>query len=206
MNVTKKCLLFLTFSLLPTVLPAVVRDRRVVRDTICACTPAHWREIRDLFFYQFQTNSDSLFNWAYVNTGDEGDKEGKDAIKLVYGPGNYDPVTRRGDQQFDIWVLGSKMFTDRHLGTANHGDYLTATYSGSMLEGANIILRSDSLSPMQTAVYYEFHLRFGKFFSIFVNNRVWQNAVAWRLNTVFDNIIEFAEKGLVTVRPPKKKE
>ncbi len=201
-----KRILFLILSFLPTVLPAAVRDRRVVRDTVCECTPARWREIRDLFFYQFQTNSDSLFDWVYVNTGGDDDKENKDAIKLVYGPGTYDPVTKQGDQQFDIWVLGNNLFPDRHLGTINHGDYLTATYSGSMLEGANIILRSDSLSPVQTAVYYEFHLRFGKFFSIFVNNRVWQNAVAWRLNTVFENIIEYAETGQVTVRLPLKKE
>lgn len=178
------------------------QNRQVRVDTICSCTPARFQQVIDKFFYQFQTNSDSIFEWAYLNTGGDGDSTegGKDAVALRYNKATYDSITRTGDLALDIYVLGAKMFADRHLITTNQGSRLNATYSGSLLDDAHISFTVDSVAPQTVKVRYEFSLVFGKFASMLVSDKIWQNAMRWRLEQVFANLVEYAETGSVINR------
>ena len=172
---------------------AVRRDRHVVIDTVCNCSGQYLQSVIDKFFYEFQTNPDNLFTWAYLNTEGDGDKNGKDAIVIKYVQTEYNALTREGDQTLDIYVLGSKMFPNRHLGTVNHGNRITATYSGSLLENAEIRFDLDSVAPAKTAVHYEVNFVFGKFFSLFITDKNWATIGQWRFGVVLANIINYAE-------------
>lgn len=185
-------IIFILFISLPT--NAFRRDRHVVIDTICNCSQQHLQTVIDKFFLEFQTNPDNLFTWAYLNTDGDGNTNGKDAIAIKYVKTEYNAITREGDQTLDIYVLGSKMFPNRHLGTINHGNRLTATYSGSLLEDAEIIFKLDSITPTQTAVHYEVNFVFGKFFSLFITDKNWASIGQWRFGIVLSNIIEYAER------------
>lgn len=195
-------LILVALSCCPLFLQARPQHRQVVKDTVCACSQEHFQQVVDTFFYQFQAESHRLFDWAYLNTGGDGnsDSNGKDAIALAYIGNTYDTLTKTGDQAFDIYVLGSRMFPDRHLITVNHGWYLTATYSGSILESADIQFQQHALAPDSTAVHFEFNIVFGKFFSLFVSNKIWENVIRWRMEQIFANIVEYAETGTVIDR------
>jgi hypothetical protein len=192
--------------------------REVVIDTVCNTSLKDLLLTADRFCYQFQACPDSLFSWAYVGLGEQEDpnkektKESKDAIKLRYKDRVYDPKLKTGDVAIDIYVLGVRWWKDQHLGTKYvltrpaHSPYpltafMKATYSGSILEGGDFVLRMEPISPTQTKVHYEFRLVFGKVLSAFISDKTWHNAIEWRLATILDNIIEYAETG--TVQPKK---
>lgn len=172
---------------------AVRQDRHVVIDTVCNCSLQHFQKVVDMFFLEFQTDPDHLFTWAYLNTDGDGNTKGKDAIVIKYVHTEYNPLTREGDQTLDIYVLGSKMFPNRHLGTINHGNRLTATYSGSLLEDAEIRFDLDSVAPAKTTVHYEVNFVFGKFLSLFITDKNWATIGQWRFGVVLANIINYAE-------------
>lgn len=176
------------------------RERAVVVDTICGCSAERFRQVVDKFFFQFQTNSDSLFQWVYLNTEGDGNKDegGKDAIALRYGDAKYDPVTRSGDLAIDIYVFGAKMFADRHIYTQNYGTSMNATYSGRLLDNLDIIFHVDSIGPEQIRVRYDFKLRLGQMAAALVSDKTWHGAMRWRLEQLFANLVEFAETGTVT--------
>lgn len=193
--------------------------REVVVDTICNAPLKDLLLSADRFCYQFQACPDSLFKWAYVGLGEQEDekkektKESRDAIQLRYKDRVYDPKQKTGDVAIDIYVLGVRWWKDQHLGSKYvlsrpaHTPYpltahLKATYSGSILEGGDFILRMEPISPTQTKVHYEFRLVFGRVLSAFISDKTWHNAIEWRLATILDNIIEYTETG--TVQPKKK--
>ena len=78
---------------------------------------------------------------------------------------------------------------------------MIATYSGSILDGGDFILRMEPISATQTRVHYEFRLSFGRVLSVFISDNTWHNAIEWRLETIFRNIVECAETG--SVKPKK---
>ena len=188
-------------------------------DTICNAPLKDMLHVADSFCYQFQACPDSLFPWAYVGTGEVEVKESKskdsrDAIQLEYKDRVYDRKSKTGDVAIDIYVLGVRWWKDQHLGTKYVLSrpakspypltaHMTATYSGSILEGGDIILRMEPLSETQTKVHYEFTLTFGKVLSTFISDKMWHNAVEWRLETTFKNLIECAETGTVQQKTKK---
>ncbi len=200
-------LLLLCFLMMyaTAVLASRPTNRKVQLDTVCSCTPNRFQYVIDKFFYQFQTNTDSIFEWAYLNTEGDGNasENGKDAIKIHYNNALYDSITRTGDLGLDIYVLGMKMFPDRHIITTNNGSCLNATYSGSLLDDAHIKFTLDSIAPQLVRVRYEFNLVFGKFASMMVSDKVWHSAMRWRLEQIFANLVEYAETGQVIKRKDK---
>lgn len=209
------------------------KTRGVVIDTVANCSASVMHATISRFCYEFQADPDLLFSWAYLNTGSENpeddkkelteeekrkleekrkkdeSKEGKDAIRLVYKDRTYDPEHHVGDVAIDIYVLGSRMFRDNHLGTVysalpltNHSEIqqLNATYSGSILDGGQILFRLDSIAPNRTEVHYDFNLTFGRFLATFISDKTWQTVVEWRLRNILGNLIEFSETGKVTDR------
>lgn len=183
------------------------QSRNVQTDTICNAPIAELRAIADRFAYEFQASPDALFEWAFKGTGDSNSGKGKDANMLRYKERTYDAKKRTGDVALDIYVLGAKMFRDNHLTTVYQPKELLkngekqsriyATYSGSLLEGGEMIFRFDSIAPNKTAAHFEFNITFGKFFSSFISDKTWQQVAVWRIKTIFGNIKEFAETGKV---------
>ena len=192
--------------------------REVVRDSI---VNAPFRDVlltANRFCYEFQACPDSLFEWAYLGLDEaeiveSSSKESRDVIQLRYKDRVYDPVNKTGDVAIDIYVLGVRWWKNQHLGTKYvlsrpaKSKYpmtakMTATYSGSILEGGTVLMRMEPVSETQTSVHYEFRLVFAKVLSAFISDKTWQNAIEWRLSTIFDNLVEYAETGTVT---PKEK-
>lgn len=209
------CCLLITMSCAAFARP---QRREVVVDTVCNTSLKELLLVADRFCYQFQACPDSLFSWAYIGLGEQDTtkqktKESRDAIQLRYKDRVYDPKLKTGDVAIDIYVLGVRWWKDQHLGSKYvltrpaHSPYpltahMKATYSGSILEGGDFILRMEPISPTQTKVHYEFRLVFGRVLSAFISDKMWHNAIEWRLATILDNIIECAETG--TVQPKKK--
>lgn len=194
------------------------QTRAVVIDTVCEASINELLPVVNRFCYQFQACPDSLFEWAYKNLGQPGvkessgkTKESKDAIQLHYKDRQYDPKSKTGDVAIDIYVLGVRWWKDQHLGTQYmltrpvNAKYpltahLTATYSGSILEEGNIIIRMTPVSSTRTRVHYEFDITFGRVLSAFISDKTWRNAIEWRFETILDNIIEYTETGSVQQR------
>ena len=214
--------LFLSICLLSAVWTcARPQTRAVVLDTLCHAPVHAMEQVVDSFYRQFQACPDSLFLWAYLGLGEDevaasDSKESKDAIQLRYKERVYDPVLKTGDVAIDIYVLGVRWWKDQHLGskclsTPANAPYprkqrLTATYSGSIIEGGDIIVVLEPLSERLTRVHYEFRLTFGRILSAFISDKTWHNAIEWRFETILENLVECAETGTVQdkVRGPKK--
>ena len=210
----------LVFCLLLLSLCAYSRPqtRAVVIDTVCEASISELLSVVNRFCYQFQACPDSLFEWAYKNLGEPDvkessgkTKESKDAIQLQYKDRQYDPKSKTGDVAIDIYVLGVRWWKDQHLGTKYmltrpvNAKYpltahMTATYSGSILEGGNVIIRMTPISPARTRVHYEFDITFGRVLSAFISDKTWRNAIEWRFETILENIIEYTETGDVQPR------
>ena len=187
--------------------------REVVIDTICNAPLHDMLKTTNKFCYQLQACPDSLFPWAYAGTAEEPTtvkktKESRDAIQLRYKDRVYDAKNMTGDVAIDIYVLGVRWWKDTHLGTkyrllrpANAQypltAHMTATYSGSLLEGGDFVMRLEPISENQTRVHYEFRLVFGKVLSTFISDKTWHNAIEWRLETILENLVEHAETGTV---------
>ena len=187
--------------------------REVVRDSIVNAPLKDVLLTVNKFCYQFQACPDSLFDWAYLGLSEAEEaetstKEGRDVIQLRYKDRVYDAANKTGDVAIDIYVLGVRWWKNQHLGTKYVLSRpakskfpltakMTATYSGSILEGGTILMRMEPLSDTQTSVHYEFRLVFGKVLSTFISDKTWQNAIEWRFETIFDNLVEHAETGTV---------
>jgi hypothetical protein len=218
----RKIVLFTSLLIAATSVFARPQQREVVIDTVCNAPLHQMLQTTNRFCRQFQACPDSLFNWAYVGTGEaeveeSKTKEGRDAIQLRYKDRSYDAATKTGDVAIDIYVLGVRWWKDQHLGTKTRlmrpansqyplSAHMTATYSGSILEGGDFILRMEPISDTQTRIHYEFRLVFGKVLSAFISDKTWNNAIRWRLETILENLIEQTETGTVKqkTRGPKK--
>jgi len=197
--------------------------REVVMDTISKASVAQLQHVVDSFYYQFQACPDSLFGWIYLgleetpeSKTEEKTKESRDAIQLRYQDRVYDPTHKIGDVAIDIYVLGTRWWKDQHLVTQYvlttspnnfRKAHMTAKYSGtSILEAGDMIITMQPLADGTTKVHYEFRLVFGRILSLFISDKTWANAMQWRFETIFENVIECAETGTVQYRfrGPKK--
>ena len=220
----KKILLFMLLLVISQGAFSRPQTRAVVMDTVCEVPMKDLVPVINKFARQFQSCPDSLFYWAYIGTGEleiaeSRNKESRDAIQLDYKDRWYDASTKTGDVAIDIYVLGIRWWKDQHLGTVYSltrpasaqyplTGHLRATYTGSILEEGNIIFRMEPVSPTRTRVHYEFSLTFGRVLSAFIGDKTWRNAIEWRFETIFENLIEYAETGTIVPRAsygPKKK-
>jgi len=219
----KKLTIF-CFALLCAGTMSAKQFRSVTIDTVCHAPLNVIRQVADSFCYQFQACPDSLFKWAYLGLEEQTtpeqhrSKEGRDVVHLEYKDRSYDPQTKKGDVAIDIYVLGTRFWKDQHLGTESRlyhpadalyplTKHMVATYSGSILEGGEFLLRMTPISDDLVQLHYEFNLTFGKFFSVFISDKTWRNSMEWRFETMLENIVECAETGTVKpkVRGPKLK-
>ena len=181
------------------------QTRRVHLDKVYDCSLERTNAVIDTFMYALQTDINSLFSWAFVGTGDQGDSKGKDAVSIQYTGNSYDPETRIGKQMMTISVLGVPWFRNRELGSlyrdsvVNEIRYsrLDITYSGSLLQAADGQFHTQAIDDAHTNVHIEINVTFGKFFSAFVTNKRWKEVAEWRIERFAENLKEYAETGKV---------
>lgn len=185
-------------------------ERRIVIDKVFDCSHERTKEVLDKFVYQLQAEADSLFSWAYMNTGGDGDTKGKDAVALRYKRCEYEPRTRNSLFVTDIVVLGVPWKRNVEIGAhywfkpinEKRHSQLDITYSGKILQDANGFFITTPRKDGKTDVHFELHVAFGKFFSAFVTKKTWQEVAVWRFETIVSNLKEYAETGKVL---PKEK-
>ncbi|MBR4704379.1 MAG: hypothetical protein IKP02_02110 [Paludibacteraceae bacterium] len=213
----RKTLVFLMLMTVSLSVFARPQRREVIIDTVCNAPLKQMLTVTNRFCRQFQAGPDSLFEWAYLGLAEEPSepktKESRDAIQLRYKDRVYDPKLKTGDVAVDIYVLGVRWWKDQHLGTKYmltrpvNASYpltahLKATYSGSILEGGDMVMVLEPISDTQTRIHYEFRLVFGRVLSAFISDKTWHNAIEWRFGVILENMIECAETG--TVLPKKR--
>lgn len=215
---TYRFLLLLLLAAVSGVAFARPQKRAVVIDTVCHAPLHDMLHVTNRFCRQFQSCPDSLFQWAYLGMEEReinksNNKESRDVIQMRYKERTYDPKLKVGDVAIDIYVLGTRWWKDQHLGTKYVikrpagsqyplTSHMTATYTGSILEGGDFIIRMEPISDRETRIHYEFSLTFGKVLSSFISDKTWQNAIEWRFETILENLVECAETG--TVLPKKR--
>ena len=188
------------------------QTRRVVVDQVWNCSYDRANEVIDLFVYEMQTDMNHLFTWAFIGTENQGDTKGKDAVSIKYVGNTYDPETRTGVLTTTIEVLGMPWFKNRQIGSiyrdsvVNNTRYarLEITYSGSLLQAANGQFHTTPIDANHTNMHFELNVVLGKFFSAFVTTKTWNEVAAWRIETMVNNIKEFAETGTVQPKPAKR--
>lgn len=180
-------------------------ERQIVIDKVFNCSHDRTKEVLDKFVYQLQAEADSLFTWAYMNTGGDGDTKGKDAVALRYKRCEYNPLTRNSLFVTDIVVLGVPWkrdveigghYWDKYINTTRHAQ-LDITYSGKILQDANGFFITAPRKDGKTDVHFELHVAFGRFFSAFITKKTWQDVAVWRFETIVSNLKEYAETGRV---------
>ena len=185
------------------------QTRRVVIDQEWNCSYERANELIDLFVLEMQTDMNHLFTWAFMGTENKGDTKGKDAVSIKYVSNTYDPETRTGVLVTTIEVLGVPWFKNREVGSVYRDSVvagtryarLEITYSGSLLQAANGQFHTTPVDANHTKVHFELNIVLGRFFSAFVSNKTWNEVAAWRVQTIVNNVREYAETGTV-----KKKE
>ena len=182
------------------------QTRRIVVDTVFECSQERTEAVIDSFVYALQTDINSLFDWAFIGTGNQGDTKGKDAVSVVYTGNTYDPETRTGVLTLTIYVLGVPWFKNRELGSVYRDSVvnetrharLDITYSGALLQEANGQFHTRAIDAGRTALHFELNVVLGKFFSAFVTNKTWKEVAVWRIERIVANLKEFAETGRVS--------
>ena len=188
------------------------QTRKVHLDRVFDCSAERTDAVVDMFIYALQTDINSLFSWAFLGTGDQGDPKGKDAVSIHYTGNEYDPETRSGKLFFNINVFGRPWFKNRELGSVCSDSIvdgtrylrLDITYSGALLQAADGLFHTTAIDAEHTRVHFEINVILGRFFSAFVTNKMWKDVAVWRIEKMIDNIKEFAETGTVTARENEK--
>lgn len=181
------------------------QTRRIVIDRVFECSEERTNAVIDTFVYALQTDINSLFDWAFIGTGNQGDTKGKDAVSIVYTGNTYESETRTGILTLTIYVLGVPWFKNRELGSVYRDSVvnetrharLDITYSGSLLQEANGQFHTKAIDAGHTVLHFELNVVLGKFFSALVTNKMWAEVAAWRIERIVDNLKEYAETGKV---------
>ena len=192
--------------------------------TVCAVEVDAPAEVSDTIFehfiHDFQTDPDALFNWALYGTGAQNDKD-KDAYLLEYKETVYIPEENYGRITMDVIVPGLARFRDIRLEGIvlderkpivytpdictdsltmskipawNRHFLIDAQYSGQLIEkgyGNIYILPVDST---HSVFLLDINIKYGWFFNIYINMRVYKNSVEWRVNQYMQNLKRVAEE------------
>lgn len=192
--------------------------------TTCAVAVDAPAEVSDTIFARFvkdfQTSPDALFDWALYGTGVQDDQE-KNAFLLEYKETVYIPEDNYGRIKIDVIIPGLTRLKDITLtGTIldfqqpvlyNPGlciDSLTMSnvphwnrhfdidvrYSGKLLEHGFGNMYIIPLDSTHSIFFMDINLKYGWFFNIFINMRIYKNSVEWRVNRYMNNLKRVAEE------------
>lgn len=192
--------------------------------TVCAVPVDAPAEVSDTIFARFikdfQTSPDALFDWALYGTGTQNDQE-KDAFLLDYKETVYIPeenygrittdiiipnFTRIKDIKFEGVVIDEKRpviynpglcvdsLTMSNVPNYNRHFDIDVTYSGKLIEhgwGNIYIIPIDST---HSTFLLDINIKYGWFFNLFINMKVYRNSVEWRINRYMNNLKRVAEE------------
>lgn len=197
-----------TLLLILTILTTYTRGTYHTECSVPVAAPAEeTNEVIDRLVYEFQTNPDTLFSWAFMGMGQQGDED-KDAIVLVLNDITYIPEQHYSKLLMDIVVPKFRTFrdveleslvTDTMVGPVRHVR-VDIYYAGNLLKEAYGNFYVMPIGNNVCTLSIDINVRFGWFFNIFVSRRVYKNVVEWRVNTFMDNLKEMVETGKVTNR------
>ena len=157
--------------------------------------------IVDTLVYQFQTDPERLFDWAFVGTTLQGDKD-KDAFQLVWKENTYVPEENSSRLLFDVVVPGFTTFRDLTLETTltdtfdtrgNRHARLDLHYSGNMLRVFNLTFSVLPVTHDSCTLILDGEVKFGWFFNMFISRKVYRNVIEWRLQRFLLNVRRRAE-------------
>lgn len=192
--------------------------------TVCAVPVDAPVEVSDSIFvrfiHDFQTSPDALFDWALYGTGTQDDQE-KNAFLLEYKETVYIPEENYGRIKTDIIIPGFTRIKDivldgvvldesrplvynpdlivDSIGMHNiphwtrHFD-IDVTYSGKLLEHGYGNLFIIPVDETHSAFMMDINLKYGWFFNLFINMKVYRNSVEWRVNRYMNNLKRVAEE------------
>ena len=191
--------------------------------TVCAVEVNAPAEIADTiiahFIYDFQTNPDVLFDWAFYGVGTQEDGE-KNAFLLEYKKTQYIPDNNYGSVLVDVVIPGFTRIKnikiegkviDEHrpikfnntlmvssLTMKNIPDWsrhidINVEYSGRLLEKGNGNLYIIPVDETHSVFLMDINLKYGWFFNLFITMKVYENSVEWRVKKYMNNLKFVAE-------------
>lgn len=165
---------------------------------------AEVNKVVDRFIYEFQSNPDQLFEWAFVGMEQQHDAE-KDAFILQWDSVLYAPERHYSRIYMEVKVPGIRTFKNVVLESSvtdtMYGDVrdvrVDIMYAGNLLKQAYGDFRVIPVTENTCTLSIDLYIRFGWFFNLFVSRRVYRNVVEWRVERFMDNMKEMTETGTV---------
>ncbi len=175
-----------------------------VADVPVATAKEDVKPLVDRMVYEFQTNPELLFDWAFKGTGQQGDAE-KDAIVLSLQEVKYNPKKRFSHMVFNINVDGKPKFknikVESSVADSLEGNTmltrLDIDYKGLLFNTIYLNFRIKSINETNCRIVMDTHLKFGWFFNMFVSKKVYKQTLEWRVDKFMHNVKEMAETGEV---------
>ncbi len=163
--------------------------------------------VLDRFCYELQTNPDLLFEWVFKGTGTQGDAT-KDALQLIYKETGYEPEDRHGLLVVDVATNGKVRYKNILLETWSRDSIDTALdsvqseilhldmmVSAALIDSAYMNFHVTPITEQRTEIAFDFHIRFGWFFNIFITKKVYREVIEWRLDAFMENLRRFINTG-----------
>lgn len=192
--------------------------------TVCAVPVDAPVEVSDTIFarfiHDFQTDPDALFNWALYGVGTQ-DDQSKNAFLLDYKETVYIPEEEYGRIKVDVIIPGLTRFKDivlegkvldeqrplvynpelnvEELSMTNIPNWIRhfdidVHYSGQLLEHGYGNLFIIPIDETHSAFMMDINIKYGWFFNIFINMKIYKNSVEWRVNRYMQNLKRVAEE------------
>ena len=165
-------------------------------------------EVVNMFFNDMQTDINGLFKWAFKGTENDKKDSTRNTIQIKYKESYAEPERHYGKQVIDVIVPHFKTFkdisiessyTDTTLEDRMRAIHLTIDYSGSLLKDASADFNTIPITDNSSYAQLTIRIKFGFFFNLFISRKMYINVIEWRINQMFENLCEMAEKGEVTV-------
>ena len=191
--------------------------------TVCAVPVDAPAEVSDSIFARFisdfQTSPDALFDWALYGTGTQEDNN-RNAFLLEYKETVYIPEQNYGHIVTDVIVPGftriknikleGKVIDEKRDVIYNPGlcvDSLTMSnipgfnrhffidvdYSGNLIHDGWGNIYIIPIDKTHSAYLMDMNIKYGWFFNLFINMKVYKNSVEWRINRYMQNLKNVAE-------------
>lgn len=151
----------------------------------------------DLLIYQFRTDPDLLFDWAFKGLGNDQKLKERKEVQLHFKKTEYDGQSSIGTMWVDVEVPGVKTFHDvavksRILKSSVPNEQSRATmevfYSNSLLKDAHGTLFVYKEANNTITIRMDMYVTFGWFFNIFITQRRYRNIVEWRARDFVNNL------------------
>ncbi len=175
----------------------------------------------DSLVYDFQTNPDRLFSWAFKGTGKQDEPElsdvdvilkqenSKNTILLNLQKLEYFPDRKYSKMIFNIDVNDKPRFKNVEVETYvtdtmagfNRNLRLDFKYGGSLVKIIYCNLHVMPQSPTRCRLEVDTHIKFGWFFNIFITKRMYRNVLEWRVERFMENMKEIIESSPSVSKP-----